>query len=246
MKKLLFALLLSISSTWVLSQTTSNLTINYAPDNIALRIDNTDVIILNGKEQPYMLELSEGTHIVEAWKEGFEIQEYTQEVVVGQKNILNIGLNTLTPAYRSYLDEYEKYSISKMQKTAFIGGNVLLFGTATTLLYNGNNKNSKWQQNLQTAKENYAKAFNQEELSLAEQAHDKAIANIKNSRVVGGILAGLAVGTTVWTYLYIKRKNESKPILPEYQEDNPFSFYPDFEEENYHLKWNGAGLTFHF
>jgi len=247
MKKSILTLLFSCSFFILIAQETNFITINFSPQNIVLRIDGAEVISLNDKTNPYILTLPIGTHKVEAWSKGFEIQEYEIDVSSTEQKPLNIGMRKLNPEFQAYLDAQKKYSSNKFKDIGIIGLSTVFAASSLAFLAQGSNEKNKLFTELKNAKTEYSGAINAFELNIAEQKHTEALKAIKNRRLFGYISGALAVGASTLTIRHFKKKKAGPKIeVPVYEEINPFVFYNYQKKNKTQFRLNSNGLVLNF
>ncbi|MGK0363165.1 MAG: hypothetical protein ACI85O_000209 [Saprospiraceae bacterium] len=247
MKNSILTLLLTCCLINLNAQETASLTINFSPQNVVIRIDNSEVVSLKDKPKPYTLFLAIGLHKVEAWAEGFEIQEYEIEISSKEVNQLNIGMSKLKPEFQAYLDAQDAYTGNKAKVTTVVGLAGVLTGGAVVLLIQGNNEEGKLFDNLENARGEYSMAINSFELSNAEQKHTDTRNAIRNRSLFGIISGTLAVGASTIAVRYFKKKKvESEIERPVYEEANPFVLYNYPKKNNAKFKLTSNGIVLNF
>lgn len=251
MKNLILTLFFFCFCLSLTAQEVESFFISYSPNNIILRIDDHDVIALKDKPNAFILDLPVGKHKIEAWVEGFEIQEYNVEISSAKINSLTIGMKNLNSEFETYLKAKRKYRNNKLKNvvinSAAIGLTALLV-VETTKTFSINNKEKiRLEENLVTAKEDYVRAINDRELAIAEASHTSAIHNLENRENYGNAIKGLTVGIGALTiFRLIKDKLKKKADSPVYKETNPFVFFSDQENNKIEVDFNANGISFRF
>jgi len=231
----------------LVGQEIDSLTVYYSAQNIVIRIDNSEVISLAGKSNPYTFPIDAGSHKVEAWAKGYEIEEYDVKIILGKRHYLNIGMKTLKQEFKDYLKDTGKYNNTKFKDAGVVSLPTVFTVLAVGSFLQVNNENSKLFVNLADAKKNYSRAINDTELFNAERRHSDALQDIKNRRRFAYISTGLTLGTSTLAYLYFKKKKSKTKIdRPKYEETNPFVLVNYKQEKTTNFSISSTGLVYSF
>ena len=235
----------------LVAQETESIFISYSPNNIILRIDGSEVIPLKDKPNAFILSLSVGKHVIEAWAEGFEMQKYDVEISSAKINNLLIGLNTLKSDFETHLEEQRKYRNNKLKNliintVAVSATSVLVYETTT--YYDVNNKNKLLlESNLALTRDQYTRAINDEELNNAKNAHTDAVNALKNREKMGKTIQAATIGVGALTiFRLIKEVTKKKMKRPVYKDPNPFVFINDEKNNSLDITLIPTGIAFHF
>lgn len=251
MKKPILTLLFLSFLSFLVAQELESIIISYSPNNIVLRVDGSDVIPLQDKPNAFILDLPVGKHKIEAWAEGFEIEEYDVEITSAKVNTLFVGLQNLSSEFETHLKAKRKYRINKLKNitinSAAIGISSLLILESLRIHGINNEEKVRLESNLALAKRQYAEAINDIELAQASSAHSFAIDELKNRKTYGNIITALTIGATSLTvFRLIKDGTKEKVEKPIFIETNPFVFTNAPKTNKLDVFLMPNGITFRF
>jgi len=234
---------------FIFSQNNYNLNIYFAPSDVVIRIDKKQVIDLRGKANPFVISLSEGEHLVEAWAKEFTIHEFETTIVADGVNKLVIGLRDLSEEFKEYKIANKEYTRKKAKSNKFLILSSLTGGSGVAFLTVSGLQRKRLINELEEAKTSYASAVNENELIQATAEHDKALANLDNRTLFFGA-AGVALtaGSAAIAYLWHKNRKKYKDLpAPTYENQNPFVYHSKFLEDNLtRIEFTGNGFVLTF
>ncbi len=240
----LFSLLLLFAFSTT-AQETLPLIINYAPNEVVIKINDAQVVNLAKEDQPYIVQVPVGTAKVEAWTEGFEIHEFTTEVSADAVNTVNVRLQRLKPEFQLYRENLATYNRIRLRNNIMVGGSALLTAAAGGAFLASNSRNDEKIEQLDRLKGKYESALTTEELEAARANYQLELDEYKNRNNFGYILTGTAAAAWAMTYLYLRKDKDKVREKPVYNGTNPFVFQ-NIDRKKYRIVPCINGVVFQF